>query len=646
MNYRSDIDGLRSLAIIPVVMFHAGFSSASGGFIGVDVFFVISGYLITSLLLKEFHQNSFSILKFYERRARRILPALIVLIFVTIIIGYFILLPSEYEKLARSSVTSVLFSANIYFWLTTGYFEIEAAATPLLHMWSLGVEEQYYIIFPIIVYFVLRCFSSVYLFIIVLFIFLLSLFLCVTLIDVNSTFTFYMLPTRAWEILAGSLLAFKLLPKMNNSYVINTLSLLGLTLIISGVLLIEEGDSFPGYLAIVPVLGAALIIHAGDTKTGFVYKLLSTKFLVYIGLISYSLYLWHWPITVYLNILIDSSYSKYAIVFVSFIAAIISYHFIEQPFRKNKVNRNSRDVLLLSLLAIVVVIAISIMLIVLDGFRGRFSQNILEIYESKSYFHNERECHFKTLQQINNNEYCRFGDLDKDPSVALVGDSHADAIRPAIEKALIKRKLSGIQLTSPGCRPLAGVRKLGQNKCKDFTRASLEIIKKDKNIKTVFLHGYWGVVYEGHGYRDKDFKAEHISQLKGKEYENTEIFSLGLKLSIDELTKSGKKVYIIGSVPVVELNVPRELAQKKYLKKSYDNILEINMEKSPVDVFMEGYIKALKSDAVNYIDLYSLICPLNRCVLINDDVPTYRDGDHITSDTALSVYKVFEDALN
>ena len=344
MKYRKEIDGLRALAVFPVIFFHAGFDFFKGGFVGVDIFFVISGYLITTLIISELSENKFSIFNFYERRARRILPALFFVMAMCLPLSWLWLSPTDLKDFGQSLVAVSIFSSNILFWMESGYFETASEIKPLLHTWSLAIEEQYYIVFPIFLMIIWRLgFKSIL--ILLTLIFLLSLGVSQWGALNHPNAAFYLLPTRGWEFLVGAFVAFYLIH--NNylkSYSINQLfSLIGFGMIIYSILVFDKSTIFPGLNALVPTIGTSLLILSAVPNT-IAYKLLSLKPLVSIGLISYSAYLWHQPVLVFTDRLILGELSDLLILFlcfISFILAWISWKYIEKPFRdKNKVSRS------------------------------------------------------------------------------------------------------------------------------------------------------------------------------------------------------------------------------------------------------------------------------------------------------------------
>lgn len=342
IKYRAEIDGLRALAVIPVIFFHAGFSFFSGGFVGVDVFFVVSGYLIATIIIKELNNNTFSIKRFYERRARRILPALLLVILISSIISFVFLTRSELASYFKSVIATLLFFSNFYFYKTTPYFRSESDLEPLLHTWSLSIEEQFYIIFPILLL-LFHNFFKKYIFLILIFGFVASLFICQFLaLYTGGTLNFYFTFSRAWELALGAICAHMLIYK-NLSYsslIKNLLSTIGIILIMFSIFFFSRQTVFPSFYTLVPTVGTSLIILFADRDT-FINKILSIKFLVSIGLISYSLYLWHQPLLAFGRIFFDdlSTFKKLILIFLSVLMSIFSFFFIEKIFRdKNKID--------------------------------------------------------------------------------------------------------------------------------------------------------------------------------------------------------------------------------------------------------------------------------------------------------------------
>ena len=337
MKYRAEIDGLRALAVVPVILFHAGFEVFSGGFVGVDIFFVISGYLITTIIIEDMEKDRFSIVTFYERRARRILPALYIMLLVVGTTSTIIMLPSQLKDFGQSLMATVLFSSNIFFYLKADYWAQSSEFLPLLHTWSLGVEEQFYIIFPIFLILVWRFGKSSVFWMILLFA-TISLMASEWGWRNQASANFYLAPTRAWELLAGSMAAFYV--HKHGVLSSNAFSLLGFVAIVVAILVYDDTTPFPSVYGLLPILGVLLVVIFADRET-IVAKLLSTKIFVGVGLISYSAYLWHQPLLALGRVyLFDKQLPNslaFLLILATFLIAFFSYRVIESPFRNKEI---------------------------------------------------------------------------------------------------------------------------------------------------------------------------------------------------------------------------------------------------------------------------------------------------------------------
>lgn len=418
MQYRREIDGLRAFAVIPVILFHAGIQTFSGGYVGVDIFFVISGFLITSIILSELEKDEFSLLNFYERRARRILPALFVMMAATLIAGYFTLMPDEFKNLGQSVVATTLFSNNILLTLTSGYWDLASEFKPLLHTWSLGVEEQYYFFFPLLLLFMWKSFRTWIPHLLIL-IFLSSIFLASRLVETSPNFAFYTLPTRAWEILLGALTALYLRKNPatgSNPFYSNLLSLTGFTLVVASILFLDQSHPSPGFFMLLPTIGAALILLYAHEGT-YVNKILSHKTTVFIGLISYSLYLWHQPVFSLIRVTSKEHPSTYlfsASIILVFVLAYLSWRFIEKPFRNTK-TISKRSVLGYSLIGFFTLISVGLFLNKDYGMPRRFFDANTQASDIDKRSYNERAFKFKA-----NNFSSK-----SDKKILIVGNSFA-----------------------------------------------------------------------------------------------------------------------------------------------------------------------------------------------------------------------------
>lgn len=382
MKYRPEIDGLRTVAVVPVVLYHAGYEAFAGGFVGVDVFFVISGFLITSIIMTDIENNRFSIISFYQRRLRRLLPALSIILLSSWVCAYFILLPAQFREFGQAFLATAVFLANIFFWLRIDYFDVEAASNPLIHMWSLGVEEQFYLFFPLILILFANsrqaCFKIIIILMLVSFVY-----------SVQSSFSdpassFYLLPSRAWELLLGSALAFSGM-KIEKRRAAEILSFFGLVLILLSMAFLDTDFPFPGVLALPSVLGSVLIIRYAVAGT-LTHRILASRLFVVIGLISYSLYLWHQPILAFGRIYLGDNISQVAIVgliALSFILASLTFMFIEKPIRLGHVwlFRDIKAVFITSSVIILLLSSLGFFTHSTRGFPERYSEYRISNYE-------------------------------------------------------------------------------------------------------------------------------------------------------------------------------------------------------------------------------------------------------------------------
>ena len=434
MNYRAEIDGLRGLAVLPVILFHAGFDWIGGGFVGVDIFFVISGYLITTIIISEIAEGKFNILNFYERRARRIIPALFFVMFACLPFAWLWLIPSDLKNFGQSLFAISTFSSNILFWIEGGYFDTSAELKPLLHTWSLAVEEQYYILFPIFLMLTWRL-GIKWILILLSIVFLISLGIAQWGAYNSPSAAFFLLPTRGWEILVGAFAAFYL--KYNNhskSPTVNqALSLLGLVMIFYSIIFFDKTTPFPSLYTLIPTIGTGLLILYAVPKT-YVYKLLSLKFIAGIGLISYSAYLWHQPLLAFARHRVLGEISDLALIILcafSLVMAWFSWRFIEMPFRsKTKINRRSifKFTLTFTLFFSISGLWINYNNGALESY-PKEQQKVLESFINPSKYVSERHKLIRLLE---------FSKSNNKKDILIIGDSHSeDLVNAVFEAGLI-----------------------------------------------------------------------------------------------------------------------------------------------------------------------------------------------------------------
>jgi peptidoglycan/LPS O-acetylase OafA/YrhL len=482
--YRPDIDGLRAIAVMLVVNFHAFPEAMPGGFIGVDIFFVISGFLITGIILRELDQQRFSLLAFYNRRIRRIFPALIVVLCATLVLGWLWMLPAAYAQLSTDVFASAAFFSNIALLLQSGYFDIESGKKPLLHLWSLGIEEQFYLFWPLILMLVARMRLSILVAASVIGI--ASFLLNVALIGSNPVATFYLPFTRAWELLAGAALACSWNEVSQTSRASNWRATIGLSLIAVAAGVLDTHSAFPGWWAALPVAGAALLLSA--PAAWFCRCLLASPPLVWIGLISYPLYLWHWPLLVFFGIIKFGPLTlleRELTLGLSALLAWLTYRFVESPFRFSrpsplKIAGLCTGMVLVSAAAGIVVEG--------RGFGFRLPPEIREMADVRTDPSNWRvhECLLDLSHEMSFADNCV--DRDRRPLVLVWGDSTAGALLPGLRKAQETRDFGIAQFTSSSCIPALNAEIAATPNCRAIND---EILARARAIKPdiVLLHG-------------------------------------------------------------------------------------------------------------------------------------------------------------
>lgn len=531
IEHRRDIDGLRAVAVLPIVLFHAGIPGFAGGYVGVDVFFVISGFLITSIITRDISAQRFSFIAFYGQRVRRIFPALAGILLFSLAAAYFITLPSEMTDFARSLIGTIMFASNIVFYNQTGYFDDAGEEKPLLHTWSLGVEEQFYIAFPILLFLILRHHPRFRLPLLGLCT-ALSLAFCIYSTQVNPSAAFYLIHFRAWELLAGSLVALGAAPQFSSARARSLVSALGLALIVMAILMLDRKDAFPGVAALLPVTGTALIIAYGErTMTG---RLLSLRPLVAIGLISYSLYLWHWPLVTFgrdLALLNGRIGPAIGVVLASIAVGYLSYRFIETPFR-DRARFSQGKIFRLAAVASIALSIAGFGYLHSDGLRGRYSSEVLAFDDGRSDVSPWREkCHV-TGGLGDPARACVLG--GEQPDTALWGDSHGVEVAYAFATPAHPIRA----MTYPACPPVPGISVRKRPDCLEHNRLVARYLLATPEIRTVIFAAHYRVYI-----KRPDF-ARRFAEL------------------VETLRQAGKTVVIIGPPPVEGLgDVPRRLAR-------------------------------------------------------------------------------------
>ena len=483
IKYRPDIDGLRAVAVISVVIYHYFPKILPGGFIGVDIFFVISGFLVTNILTKEYSDNTYSIIGFYKRRILRIFPALFLVLIATLAFGWYVLTSYEFQSLGKHIAGGTSFISNIILWLESGYFDTEASYKPLLHLWSLGIEEQYYLIYPLLLISFMKLGKPYQLIVVIT---VISLLLNIYYINFHQDAVFYSAITRAWELLTGSLAALGLSQlSANNPHVSrNLISVSGSIIIALSYVLIDE-HYFPGWQAIYPCIGSAMIIISGKTAT-INRLILACKPLVFIGLISYPIYLWHWPLLSFAKIILNKNPSqtlKIILIILTLLLAFLTYYFIERKLRYTKLQ--NRTALLLTFLMSSLMIAG--LLVQMGYIVARNSDaNIAKLYSANQDWQFPDGLIKKTLNSTD------IYILQGGKKITLMfGDSHMQHYSPRVTFLKQNSEINTVYWITGGCLPVPFIKRHKQSgNCQNIHEIFLELIKQPE-VEKVVLSNFW-----------------------------------------------------------------------------------------------------------------------------------------------------------
>ncbi len=631
--YRPDIDGLRALAIIPVVLFHAFPSRLPGGFIGVDVFFVISGFLISSIILENLNKQKFSFLEFYGRRILRLFPALSLVLCFTLVFGWFSLDATEFKMVGKHIAAGAGFVQNFVLWDEVGYFDIGGEKKPLLHLWSLAIEEQFYMFFPLLLWLAWRFGFSLIGTILVVAIASLAANLYSVRIDPNTTF--YFPHTRVWELLAGSLLAavaFKnrQLGVQNDQATLakSTLSFIGFALILLAVVFIEKKHSFPGWRAMIPVLGAILIIYGG--KNAWINRhLFSNKLIVFIGLISYPLYLWHWPLLSFVRIIeseLPSAQLRIGLVILSVVLATLTYWLVEKPIRFGKSRR-----IWITILATIMAVLAAIGLLA----NGR---------EITSKIGNEEQ-YVKTWEQMlpSQEDNCAemFPDWNKTrdtfkctilrkgkPKISVIGDSHSRRIHYGVAYHMgddYNMALFPMGCAMPFYDISVALPKSITKEGYSFGRSlkinqALDFSINDPEVELILLttSACWNNIVD-------------ITNLKEKKY--GVIVEQKMRETLQRLTQSGKKILYVLDNPILDFD-PKSCVSRPFRinTSSLAGSCRIDREKfdkQRVEYFSIARRVLAEFPEVLVFDVASKLCDEDYCYATIDDKLLYHDASHL-----------------
>jgi len=635
--YRPEIDGLRAVAVLPVIAFHAKFESFAGGYVGVDVFFVISGYLITTILLRELRAESFSLLRFYERRARRILPALSALLLLCIPFAWLTLTPNELFSFFRAIGATAIFSSNFLFWRNSGYFEDVSDTNPLLHMWSLAVEEQYYLVFPLFLAGVMKLGrrwlgdSPMVVVGALAGVGAASYAWMEWALRNDPSGNFYLAPSRVWELIVGALCAVIMADRRPKPSTL--VSALGLLMIAWSVFRFDETTPFPSALALLPVLGTAFIIVFADATT-WTARALSAKALVGIGLISYSTYLWHLPLYVFARLSRLERLTmpmNIGLFIASLVLGYLSWRFVEQPFRKPASGPLTRQNVILGLAALSIVGFLGIAAVghLSGGFPQRFAlteteDSYLTTMRLRNPEKNSCQVEFGTVDESSYLGACQYGDPTVEPSIAVLGDSHSPELAFQLAEPLQDRNLSARLHAYGGCGPLDDPTVSGPERasCAKWSEETFEAIRDDDAITTVVVAYKLAALLDGSARGHyPDMPNDVPADVRSRMAENT-------RLVVDEFAAAGKQVIFIPQAP----EIPKRMVSMTYHFSGDDAAGIPGATRAWWDERRStmGDVIATFDSRVRVVDATDLLCDDATCWAGRDGVAYYTDDNHLS----------------
>jgi peptidoglycan/LPS O-acetylase OafA/YrhL len=648
LRYRADIDGLRAVAVVPVVLYHFGVRGFGGGFVGVDVFFVISGYLITGLIYAELGGGSFSILRFYERRIRRIFPALFAMIAAAMATGLLVFFPHDLMRLAQSAAATTVFVSNFDFWQQAGYFDVGANLKPLLHTWSLAVEEQFYVLFPALLT-VIHSRRRGVLLGLVASLGVISFAASLWAVGRSPTGAFYLTPFRTWELMLGAVLALGAFPAPKMRWLGEAISLAGLGAIGWAVFGFTAATRFPGANALFPCAGAAALIYAGSGENTWTRRLLASPPLVGIGLISYSLYLWHWPIHVFADYVAGGpvgAIETVLLIALSFVLGFLSWRYIERPFRGTAIPRAT--IFRLAGLAMGVTLLLSGLLFALQGVPQRFAPDIRRIFaEGDDNEPRRHECFNRTAEDVAAGRICTIGDAHAPArSFLLLGDSHADAILPAVEAAARRAGRKGLFIGHGRCPPILALSLTDEptGRCAALNQAALDLLRRDK-IGEVILDARWPYYAEGTGFGPDASEVRHLIDLDPRGVRDADqhaAFARLLERTVRLLVAAHIKVVLVTPVPEPGFDVPQTLARDALHGIAADRRPSRAQYLARSGTVLRDFTDLAQRYGVTLVDPAAALCASGRCTLAAGGRPLYIDHHHLSVVGALTVSGLFD----
>jgi peptidoglycan/LPS O-acetylase OafA/YrhL len=637
VKYRPDIDGLRCIAVLLVLVFHFDVLTAGkAGFIGVDVFFVISGFLISSLIWEQLEKGRFSLRTFYLRRFRRLAPAFVTVQLLLIGFSYILLLPHEVMDLAKQSLTAQVYLINVYLWRSVGYFGLPADGVALLHCWSLAIEEQFYLLYPLLLIGIHRYARRFFVPILAagaLGSFLLNL----GFVNTKPEATFYLLPTRAWELVLGALIPF-VQPWFEKRGAWRQFSaILGAGLVAASVLAFRPGISFPGSFALLPTLGSVALILAGSGKGSWGSRVLSLKPVVYIGKISYSLYLVHWPLKVFIaGYMVEYTLGwRWLSLALSIALASALYRLVEDPVRRGVVFAGGRRFVIAYAIGFTVVMGLLASGLATKGWRHRFSAEVLRISD---YVTDQdeaaRRCEYVVGKWPGASGPCFIGQTGAPVRWMVIGDSHGWALTEAFS-LFLKRKGEGGQLVfSHGCLPIL---EMETRTCREFNSSAHAWIEANPGIRNVVLVSIWRQPIEG------ILQGPDGTYLEGRAA--MDAFQDQFARTLKRLTAAGRNVYIWEPIPTAKMSVPIALARARAFGM-HTHIEASREEHERVFTYMAAALQTNRSLIKGSISPLPAMCANDTCILEYNGAPLYFDNNHPGWSSAPFYSRIIEDQIN
>lgn len=618
MKYRPEIDGLRALAVIPVILYHTGFEFFKGGYLGVDVFFVISGYLITRIIIENLKSNNFSLLEFYQRRARRILPALIIVCVTFIPFSYIYLDPTSFADYGKSLISISVFASNIYFALSGGYFAEYVSTKPLLHTWSLSVEEQFYLVFPILIFLCVR-FPRFKLSLVVTLLSILSIALTILLVKIYPRIAFFGLPTRAWELGIGVLIALLNWDfYISNRILGNVIGILGITILLLSYIFISAESFTFGIAVIPPVLGTALLIISPSSS--LISKLISYKTLVSIGLISYSLYLWHQPVLSFGNQLPESIVTTISLLLLVIIISIFTWKYVEMPFRNRNLVKD-RFILPISFMGLTFLGIAGWIISNSDGFVDRFPS--YSNYKKSNTWTSEMNVDDACISKYGGDQYCLIYNIDKNVTDLLIGDSHANHFYIGLAERLSFLDKNLLMIGAGCCPPIIDI-KMGFHyihgrKLNCFVRVNEEYLSllSNNNIDHIYLSFEQETMFD----ERIDF-VDNRDEIDFSFNREDAVFS-ALMRTVNIAQNNNKSVSIIMDLPN---STHQDFINCLLLNKSENSCLNTWQPKD----MNEKYLKLLKRLSNEGVKVIDTTFALNAFPLLGNGQYLFRDDSHLS----------------